>query len=99
MQYGFETLLHIGFGSYPGGDANPHCGTSLPDGSATPRGAILLYAFNYPLGFVGVAERDKNLVKLHIVQHLIAGCCQPIGKTPRVLTAPFYHFRQTSPPQ
>ena len=62
-----DAAVDIGVGGGPAGNADPHGGPALPDGYATPTGAVFLKFFDDALGFFGIAEGNEDLIEHDVV--------------------------------
>ena len=71
----------------------------MPDGAATPAGAILLYGMDDPPCFLIITKVDHHLVDHYVVENRIAGGCQPFGKTGGVATSALDQIGHPTAPQ
>jgi hypothetical protein len=65
--HGFQAALNIHIGRGPGRHADAHSCVPLPDGSATPTGAILLNACNDTPRHLSIPKRHQNLVEHDLI--------------------------------
>jgi len=69
----------------------------LPDGDATPAGAIFLKFLDDALGLFGVPEGDEDLVEDNVVQDLEASGGKLVGETAGLFAVTLDHAGNAIP--
>ena len=80
-----DAAIDIRLGRRPRGYADAHGRLVLPASDSTPAGAVCLQRLDDARARFSLAEGDKDLIEHDIVQNRVAGRCQALGKSPRVL--------------